>query len=202
MRKNFDLAKWFNLRTQLGQLRLGAVALLLLNFVAGYFLARPIGGSPEDLRDELSSLRNQMRQSQFAEQRTESMAGKVGTGRTQGTQFLDTYFLERRSAYRTILSELVDAAKEAGIQPKESSFTIDSVQGSDTLEFMKITSNYQGAYADLIHFVNRLDKSTRLLIIEGLQATPQQQGQQLTISLKLDAFVRNDTNTAEMSGTQ
>ena len=50
------------------------------------------------------------------------------------------------------------------------------MDGSDTLEMMQISANFEGTYPDLIHFVNLLDKSDRLLVIESLNATPQQGG--------------------------
>jgi hypothetical protein len=37
-----------------------------------------------------------------------------------------------------------------------------------------------------------IDKSDRLLIIEGLNATPQQGGAKLNIMMKLDTFVLED----------
>jgi hypothetical protein len=67
---------------------------------------------------------------------------------------------------------------------------------------MKVTANYQGTYANLLHFINRLDKSKLLLIIEGLQATPQQQTGVLNVSFKLDAFIRPDGNAVEIAGHQ
>ena len=50
------------------------------------------------------------------------------------------------------------------------------VDGSDTLDMMQISANFEGLYPDLIRFINLFDKSDRLLIIESLNATPQQSG--------------------------
>ncbi|HVT92043.1 MAG TPA: hypothetical protein VHD76_04310 [Bryobacteraceae bacterium] len=202
MLRNFDLAKWLNPRAPMGALRLGAAALLAANLAAAFMLIYPVGGSPEELREELATLREQMRQQRGSEEHLKAMAGKVQTGREQGTQFLNAYFLERRSAYRSVLNELVDAANEAGIQPKETSFSREPVEGTDALDLMKVTANYQGTYANLLHFINRLDKSKLLLIIEGLQATPQQQTGVLNVSFKLDAFIRPDGNAVEIAGHQ
>jgi type IV pilus assembly protein PilO len=57
---------------------------------------------------------------------------------------------------------------------------------------LTITANYEGAYADLLHFVHEVDRSPRLLIIESLNAAPLQGGGQLSISMKLESFVRED----------
>jgi hypothetical protein len=70
---------------------------------------------------------------------------------------------------------------------------VEPIEGSDDLAMMIITGNYEGTYADLMEFINRLDRSSRLLIIESLNATPQQGGAGvLTVNMKLDAFVRHD----------
>jgi type IV pilus assembly protein PilO len=55
---------------------------------------------------------------------------------------------------------------------------------------MSITSGFEGTYANLTKFVNLLDKSPRFLIVETLQAAPQQGSNMLNISVKLDTFVR------------
>ena len=53
---------------------------------------------------------------------------------------------------------------------------MEPVEGSDTLDMLQISANFEGTYPDLVHFMNLLDKSDRLLIIESLNATPQQSG--------------------------
>ncbi len=58
------------------------------------------------------------------------------------------------------------------------------MEGSDTLDMLQISANFEGTYPDLVHFINLLDKSNRLLIIESLNATPQQSGGRLNVMLK------------------
>ena len=200
MPRSFSIPWWLDPRVPLGWLRLLVAALALANLVAAYLLVRPVGGSPEELRAQVSSLRSSLRLQRGGIQRTTTLLNKVKTGRTEGEQFLGQYFLVRRTAYSTILAELVADAKDSGIQARETTFTIEPVEGSDTLQFMKVTANYAGSYANLIQFVNKVDHSDRLLIIEGLQATPQQQAQLLNITVKLDAFVRDDTGGAAAGG--
>ncbi len=201
MRRSFSVPGWLDPRAPLGWLRLLAAALALANAVAAYLLLRPVGGSPGELRQEASDLRTSVRQQRAMRDRTATLLTKVKTGRTESEQFLKQYFLARRTAYSTILAELVADAKDSGIQARESTYTIEPVEGSDVFQFMKVTANYQGSYANLIQFVNRVDHSDRLLIIEGLQATPQQQAQLLNITVKLDAFVREDAAGGALGGS-
>ena len=48
--------------------------------------------------------------------------------------------------------------------------------------------------AQLVKFVNALDRSPRFLIIESMQATPQPKGDILSVTLKLNAFIKDDNS--------
>ncbi|HYL39481.1 MAG TPA: hypothetical protein VEV17_26425 [Bryobacteraceae bacterium] len=173
-------------------LRLGVGLLLAANAVAAYFVFRPLGGSAEDLRQQAAALNTEIRQKQGVLNRTRALASKIETGRAEGDQFMGKYFLPRRTAYSMIVSELNDLAGQAKVTPKESAFSIEPVDGSDSLLMMQVSANFEATYQDLLRFVNLLDKSNRLLVVESLNATPQQGGAKLNVMLKLDTFVAED----------
>jgi hypothetical protein len=191
MRRNFKIWPPNNPRALL---RLAAGLLLVANLVAAYFVVRPIGGSPQQLRLQAADMRNEIRQKQGTLNRTRTLAGKIETGRGEGDQFVGHYFLPRRQAYSMILAELNDLAGQAKVTPKENALAIEPVDGSDSLVMMQVTANYEATYQDLIHFVNLLDKSDRMLVVESLNATPQQGGAKLNVMLKLDTFVTEDAS--------
>jgi hypothetical protein len=173
-------------------IRLALVVLAVANLVALYFVLRPMGGSAEELAQQALDMHSQIRQQQATLDRTRLLASKIESGRGEGDQFMGNYFLPRRTAYSAIMAELNDLAGQAKITSRDSAWALDPVDGSDTLDMMLITANFEGLYPDLIHFINLLDKSGRLLIIESLNATPQQSGGRLNVMLKLDTFVRED----------
>jgi hypothetical protein len=173
-------------------MRLGVGLLVAANLVAGYFVLRPIGGSPDELRQQAMEMRLQIRQQQSALDRMRSLTGKVEIGRGEGDKFMGKYFMPRRTTYSVILAELNQIANDAKVTAKEAAYAIEPVEGSDTLKMMQITDNFEASYENLIHFVNMIDKADRLLIIEGLNATPQQGGAKLNIMMKLDTFVVED----------
>jgi type IV pilus assembly protein PilO len=174
----------------MGRVILGA--LLAANVVAAFAVFRPLGGSAEELDAQLVSMRAQVQQKQTSLQRLRGLVKKIEQARSAGDTFLDTYFMDRRSASSSILTELNKNAKESGIKPKGDAFTFEPVEGSDTLSMMTIAANYEGTYGDLLQFVNRLDRSPRFLILENLTATPQQTGGSLNVAIKLNTFVRED----------
>jgi hypothetical protein len=173
-------------------IRLGLGVLAVANVVALYFVIRPIGGSAQELATQALDMHSAIRQQQGVLDRTRVLASKIESGRGQGDKFMVSYFLPRRSANSTILAELNDLAGQAKITSRDSAIDLEAVDGSETLDMMQITANFEGLYPDLIHFINLLDKSDRLLIIESLNATPQQSGGRLNVMLKLDTFVQED----------
>ncbi len=172
--------------------RIALGVLLLAAMGAAWIVMYPPGGSAGDLQQQLASLQSQTAARRTLLASTRQHVAAVEQGRTEGDKFLNEYFLARRTAYSTLLSELVDAADRAKIKPKEHAYATEPIEGSDSLSMMSISANYEGTYANLMRFVHELDRSPRLLIIEALNAAPQQSGGTLNISMKIDTFVRDD----------
>lgn len=166
--------------------------LLLANLLAAFAIFRPLGGSAEQLDEDLIDLQKQLQREQGQVQRMRLLETKMQHARTSGDSFLTTYFLDRRTASSSIVAELNRAAKESGMTTKEHSFSFDALEGSDTLSMMTVVGNYEGTYGDLLQLVNRLDKSSRFLIIDTMTATPLLGSGKLAINIKLNTFVRED----------
>jgi Tfp pilus assembly protein PilO len=172
--------------------RIALGALLVSTIAAAWIVMYPPGGSAEELRRQLAELESQTAAKRALLASTRQHVAAVERGRSEGDQFLNQYFLTRRTAYSTLLAELVTAADAAKIKPKEHAYATEPIEGSDSLSMMSITANYEGTYANLMHFVHEIDGSPRLLIIEALNAAPQATGGTLNISMKIDTFVRDD----------
>ena len=165
-------------------------ALLAVNLAAAVLAFKPFGGSAEDLGREHEALRGQLAAAQARLAASKRLVDKVQAARSEGDQFLDKYVSDRRTTFSTLVDELNRTAKESGVKPKDATMTLEAVEGSDTLSMMTIAAGYEGTYANLTKFVNLLDRSQRFLIIESMVAAPQQGGQLLNVSLRLDAFVK------------
>jgi len=172
--------------------RLLVAALVAADLVVAAVLFKPWAGTAEDLERQAASLRKQVRERQATLDRLGSLVEKIEGARRSGDSFLREYFLDRRRASSTIVDELLNTAQKAGLKQKEASFQFEEVEGSDTLSMMTVTANYEGTFADLMQFLNLLDRSERLLILDSLQAAPQQSGLVLNIGMKLHGFVREE----------
>ncbi len=192
MRRNFKDPQ-FLLRVVVG-------VLLAANLVAVGILLFPPGGSAEDLEKELASLQAQAVTKRALLEKTRQHVSAVELGRSEGDQFLSQYFLGRRAAPELLLDQLQKAAAGSKIRGKETSWSFEPIDGSDTLSELSVVASYEGEYGDLLHFVHEIDKSPSLLIIESLSAAPQTGSKVLSISLKLDTFVREDGVVAVTDG--
>lgn len=169
------------------KLALGVLA--ALNLIAAYFYFFPPGGSAASLDAALAQTRVQIQRTRAALDQSRTTVKKVQTARQEQEKFVSGYFMDRRTASSTILTEIGAMAKQAGISPREHSFTIDPIDGSEVFSMMTITANYEGNYADLVEFVNAVDRSPRFLIIDSIAAQPQQSGG-LQARFKMNAFLR------------
>jgi hypothetical protein len=168
-------------------------ALLALNLIAVGLVLFPPGGSADDLERELATLRSQMAPKRALLERTRFNVIAIEKARGEGDQFLDNHFLTRRTADSALLSELTAAAGKAQIKERDRASTVEFIEGSDSLSMMTITANYEGTYRNLLNFISELDRSQQLLIIESMSAAPQQGSNTLTVSMKIDAFIRDES---------
>lgn len=187
MARNFDLRSQLKDRRVLVRAALGV--LLAANLAAAVFVFHPWGGSAEDLAQQLEAKQRDLAQKLQRLDRTRGVVQKVKQAKVEGDRFLADYILSRRKAYSTLLAEANQLAIESGLKPKESAYAPpEPVEGSDTVEQLSISANYEGNYQSLTKFVNLLDKSPRL-IIEAMQAQPQANGA-LSVTIKLDTFIQ------------
>ena len=168
------------------------IALLALNAIAALFVFKPWGSSADDINNQLRSLQKQVQQKRIQVEKARLLGAKIDKGREEGDAFIAQAFLDRETAYSTVLGALGQMSKAAGITMREHGFNYDLVEGSDTIGMLTITGAYEGTYADLVNFLNKIDKSDRFMILEQLSATPQQQSQRLMSTLKINTFVRED----------
>jgi type IV pilus assembly protein PilO len=169
--------------------------LLAANVAAAVVAFKPFGGSAADLRLEQSALSSQLTELQKRSAAAKRLVDKVELARREGDEFLEKYVVDRRTMSSVIAEELDRMAKDAGVRALPGQKQLEPIEGSDTLEMLSIEGGFEGTYESLKKFVEMVDKSPRFLIVESMTVlSPQQQqkgqNQLVTVTLKLDTFVR------------
>ncbi|HTA47481.1 MAG TPA: GspMb/PilO family protein [Bryobacteraceae bacterium] len=172
--------------------RIGLGLLLAANLVAAAFAFHLIGSSPQALKQELAAARAQSQAEQTRLKRSRLLTSNIDKGKSESERFLANYFTSRRYTYSTIVNEINQAAKTAGMTMKEATFAaLDPIQGSDDLSMLTLSVNFEGGYPQLVKLVNLLDRSSKFIIIESLQIAAPPKGEIYSVTFKLNAFVRD-----------
>jgi hypothetical protein len=173
-------------------LELALGVLILLNSVALYLYFVPPGGSRDDLAAESARLKRDIAVTRATNERLNGAAGKVQLASTQTTAFENTHFLARRDAYLQLVSEVQRLTKAANIGEKDGTFTEEPIEGSRDLTLVSFSVNLEGTYGELMQFLNEVDHSPSLLILDSLNAAPVQSSGRLNLSLKFLTILRED----------
>src|ERR1700733_11239217 len=173
-------------------LRAGLGILLAANLIAAAIAFHLIGVSPEALNQQLVIARSQLQAGQTRLTRSRMLTTNIDKGKTESENFLATYFTNRRYTYSTIVNEINQDAKTAGMNMKETTFaSLDPTEGTEDLEMLTVSINFEGGYGQLVKLVNLIDRSPRFLIIESLQIASPPKGEIYSVTIKMNAFVRD-----------
>jgi type IV pilus assembly protein PilO len=173
--------------------RIGLGLLLAANLVAAAIAFNLFGASPQALNQSLGAANARLQADQGRLTRGRVLSANIGKGKGESDTFLATYFTNRRTTFSTILTEVNDVAKSAGLKTEEGTIApLDPIEGSDDLSMMTFSMNVEGTFPQFVKFINLIDRSPRFLIIESMQMTPQPKGDLITSNLKIHVFVKDD----------
>lgn len=171
--------------------RISLGVLLAANVVAAGFAFHLFDDSPEKVAGQVQRTRQQVVAAIRNLSQTRVHASKIEMGQTEGGKFINTYMTSRRVTYSTIISEITEMELNAAMTPKDALIHLDAVDGTDNLDVLTVTASFEGPYRNLLAFINSIDKSPHLLLIDSLGATPTQ-GDKLQVTIKFYTFVKED----------
>jgi Tfp pilus assembly protein PilO len=168
-------------------------ALALLNAVALFLYLLPPGGTRQELMAERDRLHREIAAVQARAVRLKMVAAKAQTGGKQSADFEAQYFLPRRQAYAAVMGEIQRLAHSSGLRERDAVYSEEPIEGTDDLSLLNSTANYEGSYDNLLHFLQEVNQSPMLLMLDSLQAAPQQQkGGGINTSIRFQAIIRDD----------
>ncbi len=173
-------------------LQSAGAALALLNGVALFFYLDPPGGSRKELLQERERVRTEIIATRSKAMRLQAVVAKVQTGNSESSDFESKYFLPKRIAYEAVIGELQRMAKDSGLQARDAAFTEEPIEGTPDLSILNVTGNYEGLYPNLMGFLHEVDQSPMLLMLDNLQAAPQQKGGEIAASIRFQAIVQEE----------
>jgi len=171
--------------------------LAVLNAIALFFYFAPPGGSRSELEAENQHARINVSATRIQMMRLRRVSQRVQLGSTQSSDFESHYFLPQRVAYASVISEIQRMAQDAGLQERNAVFTEEPIEGTDDLSLLNIAVEFQGSYSSFTKFLYDADRSPMLLMLDALQASPQQQKPgEIDTSARFQAIIREPAQAA------
>ncbi len=169
---------------------LGALALCDAAFLL--LAVRPAALEERERLARNSRLAAQVEQTRRRVESIQAAADRIAAAETEGKSLVQGIALPRRSAFSALLTELADASEEAGIEVRETSYSVEPIEGSEDYGILAVNANFRGGYDSLVQFLYRLDRSELFFIIGSLGATPRDEGvsRELQINMRFDTLVR------------
>jgi Tfp pilus assembly protein PilO len=173
-------------------LQVAGSVLALLHGVALFLYLDPPGGSREALMEQSRQVRNEIAAARARSMRLQTIASKVVVGSSESSDFESKFFLSKRLAYEGVIAEIQRMSTASGMKERDSVFTEEPIEGTADLSMLNVTGNYEGTYENLMRFLHEVDRSPMLLMLDTLQAAPQQHAGQLTTSIRFQAVIREE----------
>jgi Tfp pilus assembly protein PilO len=177
-------------------LKIAVGALGVVNLCALLLCFHPIGGTRDELTQEGVQLRNQIQIARHQAMRLRKISSRVQVGSKETSEFQAARILPKRVAYGQVIAEIQRMSKAAGLQERDGVFTEEPIEGTPDLAVLNNTANYQGSYENLLRFLHEADRSPMLLMLDNLQAAPEQKGGQINVSIRFQAVIRDGAGIA------
>src|ERR1700734_3187251 len=100
-------------------IRIGLGFLLAANLVAAGYALNVFGPSPEALNQQLVAAEARLQADHARLDRSRLLTSNIGRGKAESDTFLATYFTSRRTTFSTIITEITEIAKTAGMKTQE-----------------------------------------------------------------------------------
>lgn len=170
---------------------LGALALFDIAFYG--FAVRPAAHGERTRQARNAALAAQVQQARRSVQALQAAAGRIDTADVQGRELIGEIALRRRSAFSELLTELGAAAEQAGVEVRETGYSVEPLEGSEEYGILAVNANFRGRYENLVQLLYRLDRSELFFLISSLGATPRDEANssELQINMRFDTFVRD-----------
>lgn len=164
------------------------IALLALIPVLLLLLLRSPAQSAAARTRELADLQARHAEMERKVQELRNLSQKIQTAIQNGQQFTNASFLPRRSAFSAMLTSLEKLAVANRLRPEDDTFQQNPSDNQLGLENVEVHLTLEGEYADVVRFINQLEREDLFWIVRDLEVTGGG-GPQLRLNLRAETYL-------------
>jgi hypothetical protein len=167
---------------------LGAIA--LVNVLFFLILYRPARNEYFGLQNSISALNTELRTRQNSVARLERVSAQLGRSEQDRRELLTNHFVTRDAGFAEIMPLLDSMVQQNGVRNSRKDYAIDEIPQYG-LYSVKIRFGVQGSYANVVNFIEDLEKSETFFITNSIDVrTAGQLGDSgaVDVTLALETF--------------
>ena len=146
----------------------GVGLLVLADLVLGVVLWQTNREAPEEMAARRTQLQNTAKLLASDVARGDKIRASFPEVRKQSDDFYQHSFLDGRTAYSSVFTDLAAIAAKAGVKTSGLKFDRKDIKERSVSE-LKISTSVDGDYAALLQFVNGLQRSKVFYLLDQLQ---------------------------------
>ena len=170
------------------RVRIILLVLLALDAVLLALVLRPPGSSLLARQERFASVRRQHEAAQSNLRQMQTLQTKLQAALRNGREFAMQNFLLRDKAFSTLLSDLERLASESRLRPADIKYRLKDEDAQPGWTNVEVSLTVEGEYADLVHFVNRLEQSSLFWLIDGMDVSGSP-GKQLRLAVIMRTYL-------------
>ena len=167
------------------RLRGALLILILLNAVLIALLLQPPGQTAISLQRRFETSQEELTQARNAVTQMRGLQQKLEGARDNGQGFVDDNLLQRGAAFSTVVADLYQLADESGLAAAGIKYALADQDIQPGWTNMAVNISVAGDYANLIGFINQLEQSPVLWLIQRISVHgDSRQGLQLNLVMQ------------------
>ncbi len=146
------------------------VILVIVNVLFFALALRPAGARAREESQRVSKFEDDLKTRRAYVGRLRDIESKLDEARSEDAAFFQQKFLPRATGFSTIMEEVQKLGLETHVRRSGASYNLRDVPGHSDLYEVQIQTNVEGAYTNIIEFINRVERDPLFLLIDEISA--------------------------------
>jgi Tfp pilus assembly protein PilO len=163
------------------------VILAAANAILLFLVFRPVGRSLSERQEELKRSRATYEASLARVRQMRELRTKLTSAIQNDQEFSKKHFLTRGTAFSSMLSDLEKLGSENHVKTASIGYQIKTQREQPEFANVAVTMTVEGAYPELMQFINKLERSDMFWIIDNMNVAASQ-ARPLRLNLLMETY--------------
>jgi len=170
------------------RIRMVLAALAVLNAIFLFLVIRPPERSVAERQEELQRERARYDTTLAKVAQMRELRTKLGSAIQNDAEFTRKHFLSRKTAFSAMVADLERLGTENQVKTSSISYQLKDDPKQPEFVNVAVTMTVEGAYPELMRFINKLEQSELFWIINNMNVAASQSKGSLRLNLLMETY--------------